>query len=71
MTVEITYKDIPFLIEGTYDEGTPAIFDEAPVPPSFYIENIYIADSQINIKNLTSRSDDEEIEQLIINKINE
>ena len=71
MTVEITYRDIPFLIEGTYEKGGYGNREESPIPHSFYIENIYIADSQINIKNLTSRSDDEEIEQLIINKINE
>ena len=59
-TIEITYSGIPLLVEGEYIKGIKVTgYYDVEEPDQFYINQIFIADSQINVIDLFLIIDDE------------
>lgn len=73
MEVNITYKDVPLLVIGEFDEGDKAemyhhdLSGYHGTPASFLIEEIFVEDSEHSLLYLLS-SELEEIERLILEK---
>ena len=74
MEINITYKGVPLLVIGEHDEGEKAEMYHHDLsgypgsPPSFTIEEIFVADSGHSLLYLLS-SELEEIERLILDKL--
>lgn len=74
-TATIEYKGITLLISGSYTEGEEQIMYESEgggyegSGSDFDIEDIFVSDSDIDIIELFSFADLEEIKDLVINKI--
>lgn len=75
MQVEINYLGVPLSIEGNYYEGEPQVMYDSngegyPGSPSdFEIRKITVLDSDIDIWELLSSKQFDEITELVIEKI--
>ena len=65
MTIEIKYCDVPLLVEGKIYKGSPTTRDYPGDPDEFEIDSIYVADSQIDIVNMLSETDLENIQEIV------
>ncbi len=77
MQVEINYSGVPLTIEGNYYEGDPQVMYDSngegyPGSPSeFEILKITVSDSEIDIWELFSNKQIDEITELVIEKTEE
>lgn len=75
--IEITYKGIPLKIVGTYEPEEPMVMyyaDMSGHPGSasnFDANEIYATDSEIDLFDIFGEKEIEEIEDLVIEKIEE
>ena len=77
MQVEINYLGVPLIVQGTYYEGESQIMYDSngegyPGSPSeFEILEITVSDSEIDIRELLSSNQIDEIAELVIQKTEE
>jgi hypothetical protein len=77
MQVEINYLGVPLTVDGTYYKGDPQIMyinngeSYAGSPADFEILKITVSDSDVDIWELFSNKQIDEITELIIEKIEE
>jgi hypothetical protein len=77
MEVEINYSEVPLAVVGIYYEGEPQVMYDSngegyPGSPSeFEILKITVSDSEIDIWELFSNKQIDEITELVIEKIEE
>jgi hypothetical protein len=75
MQVEINYLGVPLTVQGTYYAGDPQVMYESDgggypgSPPEFEILGITVSDSFIDIWELLSNKQMDEITELAIEKI--
>lgn len=75
MSVTINFKDVNLIVEGIYNKGEDIVYncgDGSGYPGSnsfFEIQSIYVEDSNIDIFEFFSCVDLEDIEILVIEKI--
>lgn len=77
MEVEINYSEVPLTVVGIYYEGEPQVMYDSngegyPGSPSeFEILKITVSDSEVNIWELFSNKQIDQITELVIEKIEE
>ena len=69
MTIEIKYCDVPLLVEGKIYKGSPTTRYYPGDPDEFEIDSIYVSDSQIDIIDMLSENDLENIQEIVNNEI--
>lgn len=65
--IEIEYKGIKLLVEGTYEEGEEETWEHPGAASEFDVNSIFVGD--VDIYDLFSAMDLEDIVELVISKI--
>jgi hypothetical protein len=77
MQVEINYLEVPLTVSGTYYEGDPQVMYDSNgegypgSPAEFEIIKITVSDSDVDIWELFSNKQIDEITELVIEKTEE